>query len=58
MSEDKKKYIVVCYMKIEPDDVEAMTREEAEKEVEQLSLMQSENIYLIEEFEEDESIGG
>jgi hypothetical protein len=46
---DEKKYIVVCYMRVVPDDPELMTHDQARVEVEQARLMQPENIYRIED---------
>lgn len=49
----KKKYQVVCYMRVEQEkeDIEPLTLEEAKKEKEQGEFMQPENIYKIEEIE-------
>jgi hypothetical protein len=45
-------WIIKAYIPAEPDEPEIYaTREEAEKDVESLSLMQPENVYLIEEVE-------
>lgn len=50
----EKKYRVVCYMRIEPEDeVESLTYEEAVKEKEQGEFMQPENVYKIEEIENE-----
>jgi len=49
-----KKYRVVVYMRIEPEEEELLTLNEAIKEVAQLNLMQPENIYDIEGFNEEE----
>ena len=47
-------WIINTYIPVEPEDPEVYaTREEAEKDVESLSLMQPENIYQIEEVEEN-----
>jgi len=43
-----RRYKVVCYMRIEPDDIEEMTLENATSEAEQARLMQPENIYRVE----------
>jgi hypothetical protein len=46
-------WIIKAYIPVEPDDPEVYaTREEAEKDVESLRLMQPENVYKIEEVEE------
>ena len=46
-------WVIKAYIPVEPDDPELYAiREEAEKDVESLSLMQPENIYKIEEVEE------
>lgn len=47
-----REFIVVCYMRIEPEDTEPLAFEEAQKEMTNLELMQPENIYLIEPYEE------
>jgi hypothetical protein len=45
-------WIIKAYIPVEPEDPEIYaTREEAEKDIESLSLMQSENFYLVEEIE-------
>ena len=51
---EEKKWIVVAYLKVIPEDMEPMTRQEAISEAEQLSLMQPENIYQVELLEKDE----
>jgi hypothetical protein len=43
-----KKYRVICYIKVEPNNIELLTYDEAIKEKEQGELMQPENIYEIE----------
>ena len=55
-TDDEKKYYIVCYMRINPDDVELMTKEQARVEVEQARLMQPENVYRIESIDEDEYV--
>jgi len=46
-------WVIKSYIPVESEDPEVYpTREEAEKDVESLSLMQPENIYEIEEIEE------
>ena len=45
----EKKWIVVCYMRVVPEDPEIMTKAEAKTEAESLRLMQPENIYRIED---------
>ena len=52
-SDKSKKYQVVSYMKIEPDEeaVEPQTYEECLKDKESQELMQPENIFQIEEIE-------
>ena len=46
-------WTIRCYIPVDCDDPEVYaTREEAEKDVESLSLMQPENIYEIQEVEE------
>ncbi len=46
-------WIIKAYIPVDPDDPEVYaSREEAQKEVESLSLMQPENLYKIEEVEE------
>lgn len=46
----EKKYQVVCYMRIDPEEGEwdSLTHAEAKAEIDQLKLMQPENIYAIE----------
>ncbi len=47
-------WIIKAYIPVEPNDPEVYaTREEAEKDIESLSLMQPENIYYVEEVEEN-----
>jgi len=47
-------WIIKAYIPVEPEDQEVYaTREEAEKDIESLSLMQPENLYEIEEVEEE-----
>jgi formylmethanofuran dehydrogenase subunit E len=53
MSEDEKKYYIVCYMRINPEDVELMTRDQAKVEIEQARLMQPENMYRLENIDDD-----
>lgn len=49
------KYRVVCYMRIDmEEDEEGVSLREAEEELAQLELMQPENIYEIERFDETE----
>lgn len=55
MSPNDKKYVVVCYMRVAPEDIELLTLEEARKEVEHWKLLQPENLYMIEEIESEES---
>jgi hypothetical protein len=50
----EKKYKVVCYMRIDPEDQEPMTMAEAAAEVENLELMQPENKYTVELWEGDD----
>jgi hypothetical protein len=46
-------WIIKAYIPVEPDDPEIYpTKEEAEKDLESLTLMQPENIYEIEEVKE------
>jgi hypothetical protein len=46
-------WIIKAYIPVEPENPETYaTKEEAEKDVESLSLMQPENIYEIEELED------
>lgn len=45
-------WIIKAYIPVEPEDPEIYaTREEAEKDIESLSLMQPENFYEVEEIE-------
>jgi len=46
-------WIIKAYIPVDPEEPEVYaTREDAERDVESLSLMQPENIYQIEEVEE------
>ncbi len=46
-------WIIKAYIPVEPEDPETYpTREDAERDLESLNLMQPENIYEIEEVEE------
>ena len=49
----EKKYQVICYMRIETEEIDPMTYREALSEKEHLELLQPENIYRIEEIEGD-----
>ena len=51
-----RKYQVVCYMRIDPEDGEScpLTHKEALDEIHQLKFMQPENIYRAEEIDETE----
>lgn len=51
MTTEKKKYTVVCYMRIDAEDIELMTYDQAKVEIEQSKLMQPDNIYRIEKVE-------
>ena len=46
------KYRVVCFMRIEADEVEPMTLAQAEKEAESQRGMQPEDIFVVEQVEE------
>ena len=52
MWEDKK-YQVICYMRVAPEDPKPITYNEALKEKEHMELLQPENIYRIEEIDGD-----
>jgi hypothetical protein len=52
MTEDKKKYYVVCYMKVRAEDIELLTYEEAVKERAHCSFLQPENFYAIESIDD------
>jgi hypothetical protein len=56
MTEEKKTYTIVCYMRVDSEDFEPMTKDEAKMEVEQLRLMQPENIYRIEDLDDDDVV--
>jgi len=46
-------YRIVCYMRIDlEDDIIYKTKKEAQEEIENHEIMQSENIYIIEKAEE------
>lgn len=49
------KFKVVCYMRIDPEDGEGepMDYDEAKAEIENLKLMQPENVYAIEQCDDD-----
>ena len=47
-----KKFRVVCYLRVDQEDPEALTWEEAMYEKRHLEFIQPENIYVIEEVEE------
>jgi hypothetical protein len=49
---DEKKYIVVCYMRVVPENPEIMTHDQARVEIEQARLMQPEHIFRIEDITE------
>lgn len=51
----KRKFYVVCYMRVEPEDIELMTFKEAKAEIENLKLMQPENIYTIQDIDNNET---
>ena len=48
-----EKYQVVAFMRIDPEDPEPLTYEDALKEKEHLELLQPENVYRIEEIDND-----
>lgn len=48
------KYQVVCYMRIEPEEIEPQTYKDALSEMRNQEFMQPENIYRIEEIDIDE----
>lgn len=48
-----KKYQVVCYMRVDPEKIEAMSYDEALKEKEHLGFLQPENIYRVERIEDE-----
>lgn len=50
----KKKYRVICYIRVDPEDTEPISYKEAVKEKEQGEFMQPENIYKIEEVKDEE----
>ena len=49
----QKKFQVVCYLRIDPEDPEYLTYRDALKEKEHLELLQPENIYRIEDINND-----
>ena len=52
-------WVIKAYIPVDPEEPEVYsTKEEAEKDAESLSLMQPENIYEIEEVEEEIMKGG
>ncbi|UCG04918.1 MAG: hypothetical protein JSV83_13410 [Desulfobacterales bacterium] len=50
----EKKYQLVCYMRVEPEELKPLTYEQALQDKQQLELMQPDNIYRIEEIDEVE----
>ncbi len=48
-----KKYRVICYMRIEPEESEPLTYNDALKEKQHLELLQPENIYRIEKLDDE-----
>jgi|GEM_PF-3056946 len=48
-----RKYCVVGFMRIDPEDPEPLTYRQALKEKEQMEFLQPENIYRIEKIEGD-----
>lgn len=55
---EEKKYVVVCYMRVVPENPEHMSMDEARTEVEQQRLMQPEHIFRIEPVDPDEAMYG
>ena len=49
----EKKYQVVCYIRVDPDEVNPMTYEQALAEQEHLEFLHPENIYQIAEIKEE-----
>jgi hypothetical protein len=47
----ERKYIVVCYMRIDPEEDIRLTHDEAIRKKEQLELFHPENIYIIKQIE-------
>lgn len=47
-----KKYRVTCYIRVDPDEYEPMSLEEAESERDHCKFLQPENIYGIERIDE------
>ena len=56
MMKTDKKYMVVCYMRIAPEDTESdmLTYEQAMKELDHCRYLQPENMYQIESIDPDE----
>jgi hypothetical protein len=50
----EKKYQVVCYIRIEPEEVEPQTYRDALLEKRNQEFMQPENIYRVEEIDSSE----
>lgn len=48
-----KKFVVICYMRIEPEEAEPLTYREALEEKKHLEFLQPENIYRIEKMDGD-----
>ncbi len=51
--QENRDYRLVCYMRIVPEDQESMTCQEAELERKHMEFLQPENIYQIEEIDEE-----
>ena len=50
----EKKYQVVCYIRIDSEDIDPLSYRDAIREKDHLEFMQPENIYRIEEIDGDE----
>ena len=55
---DEKKYVVICYMRVVPENPEHMSFDQARMEVESQRLMQPEHIFRIEPVDPDEKMFG
>ena len=57
-TKDEKKYVVICYMRVVPENPEHLTFDEARAEVESQKLMQPEHIFRIEPIDPEEAMFG
>jgi len=51
-----KNYMVVCYMRIVPDNFELMTRDQARAERDHMRYLQPEHMYRVESVDPDDEL--